>query len=114
MRTELDHLPETKRRELARVVEILFAEFEAAIAGGTMPYKRQGRILKVVLFGSYGRGDWVEDPVGGYVSDYDLLVLTLYSPLCRARHNGDAERWTMPSIRRDPLSTKALPMICSA
>ncbi len=75
MKTDLDHLPETKRRELARVVEILFAEFEAAIAGGTMPYKRKGAILKVVLFGSYARGGWVDDPVGGYVSDYDLLVV---------------------------------------
>jgi len=75
MKTELDHLPETKRRELARVVEILFAEFEAAIAGGTMPHKRKGAILKVILFGSYARGDWVEDPIGGYVSDYDLLVV---------------------------------------
>jgi hypothetical protein len=55
---------------LARVVEILFAAFEAAIAGGTMPYKRKGAILKVVLFGSYARGDWVDDPVGGYVSDF--------------------------------------------
>jgi predicted nucleotidyltransferase len=75
MKTELDHLPDTKRRELARVVEILFAEFEAAIAGGTMPYKRQGRIIKIVLFGSYSRGDWVDDPVSGYISDYDLLVV---------------------------------------
>jgi uncharacterized protein len=75
MKTDQDHLPETKRRELARVVEILFAEFEAAIAGGTMPYKRKGQILKVILFGSYARGDWVDDPIGGYVSDYDLLVV---------------------------------------
>ena len=75
MKTELDHLPETKKRELARVAEVLFAEFEAAIAGGTMPYKRKGAILKVILFGSYARGDWVDDPVGGYVSDYDLLVV---------------------------------------
>ena len=57
------------------MVEILFAEFEAAIAGGTMPYKRKGAILKVILFGSYARGDWVSDPIGGYISDYDLLVV---------------------------------------
>ncbi|KRB52845.1 HEPN domain-containing protein [Phenylobacterium sp. Root700] len=75
MKTSLDHLPDAKRRELARVVEILFAEFEAAIAAGTSTHKRQGQILKVVLFGSYARGDWVNDPVGGYVSDYDLLVV---------------------------------------
>ncbi len=57
------------------MVEILFAEFETAIAGGTMPYKRKSAILKVILFGSYARGDWVDDPIGGYVSDYDLLVV---------------------------------------
>lgn len=34
-----------------------------------------GRILKVILYGSYARDDWVADPVGGYFSDYDLLVV---------------------------------------
>lgn len=81
METSLEHLPESKRRELARVVEILFAEFEAAIAGGTSSHKRQGRILKIILFGSHARGDWVDDPVGGYVSDYDLLVVVNYEKL---------------------------------
>jgi len=75
MKTELDRLPQAKTRELARVVEILFAAFEAAIAGGAMPYKRKGAILKIILFGSYARGDWVDDPIGGYISDYDLLVV---------------------------------------
>ncbi|HUO11812.1 MAG TPA: nucleotidyltransferase domain-containing protein [Caulobacteraceae bacterium] len=75
MKSGLEHLPETKRRELARIVEILFSEFEAAIAGGRAEFKRQGQILKVILFGSHARGDWVDDPVGGYVSDYDLLVV---------------------------------------
>lgn len=28
-----------------------------------------------MLYGSYARGDWVEDPVGGYFSDYDVLVV---------------------------------------
>jgi uncharacterized protein len=75
MKSSLDHLPETKRRELGRVVETLFSEFEATTAGGKAEFKRQGQILKVILFGSYARGDWVDDPVGGYVSDYDLLVV---------------------------------------
>jgi len=75
MKSGLDYLPEPKRRELTRIVEILFSEFEAAIAGGKSEAKRQGQILKVILFGSYARGDWVDDPVGGYVSDYDLLVV---------------------------------------
>ena len=81
MKTSLDHLPETKRRELARAVEILFSEFEAAIAGGQSQAKRQGQILKVILFGSYARGDWVDDPVGGYVSDIDLLVVVNHETL---------------------------------
>ncbi len=34
-----------------------------------------GRILKVILYGSYARGDWVDDPIGGYQSDYDILVV---------------------------------------
>jgi predicted nucleotidyltransferase/HEPN domain-containing protein len=40
-----------------------------------MPRLRGGKLLKIVLFGSYARGDWVEDPVGRYFSDYDLLVV---------------------------------------
>ncbi|QUD90154.1 HEPN domain-containing protein [Phenylobacterium montanum] len=81
MKTELDHLPEAKRRELQRVVEILFAEFQDAIALGAQAHKKQGRILKVILYGSYARGDWVDDPVGGYKSDYDLLVVVNHDRL---------------------------------
>jgi len=81
VRTSLDHLPEAKRRELQRVVEILFAEFEDALKGKNAPHRKQGRILKVILFGSYARGDWVDDPVGGYTSDYDLLVVVNHDEL---------------------------------
>jgi predicted nucleotidyltransferase/HEPN domain-containing protein len=75
MRTELDHLPDRKRRDLERIVQILFAEFEDATRLATQSWKRQGRILKIILFGSYARGDWVEDQKGGYFSDYDILVV---------------------------------------
>ncbi|KRA84693.1 HEPN domain-containing protein [Altererythrobacter sp. Root672] len=75
MRDDLDHLPEAKRRELAHVVEAIREGFAFAIARRTMPELRGGRLLKIVLFGSYARGDWVEDPVGRYFSDYDLLVI---------------------------------------
>ena len=75
MRTDLDHLPEAKQRELAHVVEVIREGFAFAIARRTMPDLRGGKLLKVVLFGSYARGDWVEDPVGRYFSDYDLLVI---------------------------------------
>ena len=75
MRDQLGHLPQAKQRELAHVVRVLFEEFEAAIATGTSKWRKQGRILKRVLYGSYARGDWVDDPVGGYHSDYDILIV---------------------------------------
>jgi predicted nucleotidyltransferase/HEPN domain-containing protein len=75
MKTSLDHLPEGKQRELALVVRTLFEEFEAVTARATQQWKKGGRILKVVLYGSYARGGWVDDPVGGYRSDYDILVV---------------------------------------
>ncbi|HWT44128.1 MAG TPA: HEPN domain-containing protein [Sphingopyxis sp.] len=75
MKTDLDHLPDRKKRDLARIVEILFAEFEDATALSTQKWKKQGRILKIILYGSHARGDWVADPKGGYYSDYDILVV---------------------------------------
>jgi len=75
MKTSLEHLPEGKRRELGFVVETIRDGFAFAIARRTMPRLRGGRLLKIILFGSYARGDWVEDPVGRYFSDYDLLVV---------------------------------------
>ena len=75
MRTDLDHLPHAKQRELREVVRILFEEFAQITARTTDPKRKAARILKLVLFGSYARGDWVDDPVGGYHSDYDILVV---------------------------------------
>ncbi|MBX3562630.1 MAG: HEPN domain-containing protein [Sphingomonas sp.] len=75
MKTGTDHLPEGKRRELDRIVELVREGFAFAVARRTMPKLRGGRLLKIILFGSYARGDWVEDPVGRYFSDYDLLVV---------------------------------------
>lgn len=75
MRTGLDHLPQSKQRELGHVVRVLIEEFEAAHAMGTLKWKKAGRVFKIVLYGSYARGDWVDDPVGGYQSDYDILIV---------------------------------------
>lgn len=75
MHNDLDHLPDRKRRDLERVVHVLFAGFEQATSLSTQNWRRQGRILKVILYGSYARGDWVDDAIGGYQSDYDILVV---------------------------------------
>ncbi|AWI61232.1 nucleotidyltransferase and HEPN domain-containing protein [Sinorhizobium fredii] len=77
MRSSLEHLPEKKQRELARVVEIIHEEFSDALEGSSSAFKKRGRILKIILFGSYARGTFVDEPhtMKGYRSDYDLLVI---------------------------------------
>jgi predicted nucleotidyltransferase/HEPN domain-containing protein len=77
MRTGLDHLPAPKQRELERVVRILFEEFEEARVLATQDWKKKGRILKIILYGSYARGGWVDEPhtAKGYQSDFDLLII---------------------------------------
>jgi predicted nucleotidyltransferase/HEPN domain-containing protein len=76
MRTDLDHLPPAKRRDLERALQILFEEFRDAHGSPTGP-RKLGRILKVILYGSYARGGWVDEPhtAKGYQSDFDLLVI---------------------------------------
>ncbi|MCP3923174.1 MAG: HEPN domain-containing protein [Desulfobacterales bacterium] len=66
MKTSLEHLPEQKRQELQRAVEIIREELDLDM---------------LILFGSYARGDWVEDLdpetlLYRYQSDFDLLVVT--------------------------------------
>jgi predicted nucleotidyltransferase/HEPN domain-containing protein len=80
VKTDLDHLPLSKQRELAHIVRILFEEFEAATRSNAS-FAKQARIFKIVLYGSYARGDWVDDPVGGYSSDYDLLIIVSHDRL---------------------------------
>ncbi|SCW70559.1 Predicted nucleotidyltransferase [Rhizobium mongolense subsp. loessense] len=71
----LDHLPDKKRRELARILQILFFEVEQFRATKLSGKKAAGKVLMVILYGSYARGDWVEDRASGYRSDYDLLIV---------------------------------------
>ena len=77
MKKDLDHLPRRKQRDLARIVAILHEEFDDALKLATMEKRKRGRILKIVLFGSYARGDWVDgfSSNRGYQSDYDILIV---------------------------------------
>ena len=77
MKTALDHLPPQKQRELERVVQLIFEEFDDAFALAKHEWKKAGRILKVILYGSYARGTWVDEPhtAKGYRSDFDLLII---------------------------------------
>ncbi|OYY88555.1 MAG: DNA-binding protein [Sphingomonas sp. 28-66-16] len=81
MRVDLDHLPDTQQAELARVRDTLMAEFAQAISTATQPWKKNGKILKIILFGSYSREDWVDEPENGYQSDFDLLVIVSHEDL---------------------------------
>ncbi|MEJ5020223.1 HEPN domain-containing protein [Ochrobactrum vermis] len=58
----LGHFPESKRRELERIVRNLFDEFEDAQKSKLSEKKKNGRILKLVLFVPYR-------------SEYNLLVV---------------------------------------
>jgi predicted nucleotidyltransferase/HEPN domain-containing protein len=71
----LNHLPQRKQDELAEVARILFDEFEAARKSKQKDEHRSARILKIILFGSFARGGWVEDRKSGYRSDYDLPIV---------------------------------------
>ena len=77
MKTDFGHLPQAKQRELRHVVDVLYEEFETAARPAAPGGNRRGQIYKIVLFGSYARGGWVDERnIGkGYQSDYDILVI---------------------------------------
>ncbi|WP_176591857.1 HEPN domain-containing protein [Sphingobium sp. EM0848] len=81
MKADLDHLPDVQRGELELVQKILLAEFVEATSRASQSWKRNGRILKIILFGSYSRTDWVDEPENGYQSDFDLLIIVSHADL---------------------------------
>ena len=84
MKASLDHLPPKQQAELALIRSTLLDEFESARTGGgggTQPWRRNGHVQKIILFGSYARDDWVDEPDNGYLSDYDLLVIVSHEKL---------------------------------
>jgi predicted nucleotidyltransferase len=81
LKQSIEHLPVRKQEELRRLTEILRDEFSKVIAHRKAPRLRNGKILKIVLFGSHARGTQVVDPKGRYFSDYDLLVVVDHEDL---------------------------------
>lgn len=93
MRNDINHLPATKQRELERIVEVIFDEFRGATENATGP-RKGARILKIILFGSHARGDWVDAPLSAnqYKSDYDILIIVSQKELTdRAAYWAKAE-----------------------
>lgn len=60
MKQSLEHLPEKKQAQVRGLAELIQTE---------------AKVEMIILFGSYARGDWVEDPIGDYFSDLDVLVV---------------------------------------
>ena len=92
----LDHLPLPKQSELRHVVDVIRASFDEAISTRRAARLKNGKILKIILYGSYARGDWVHDPVGRYFSDFDLLVVVDHEDLTDGEFWFDANNRTMP------------------
>ena len=71
MKKSLSDLPDYKVKELATITEIILKEMDD--------------IQMIILFGSYARGNWVEDVCNEndytyeYKSDFDILVVTKYA-----------------------------------
>ena len=95
MKTSLEHLPERKQRELARIVGIIQEEFADLVERSKSDAKKDGRIFKIILFGSYARGTWVDEPhtSKGYRSDFDILVIVSNKELA------DPKYWDKPTDR---------------
>lgn len=81
------HLPDKKRDDLERVVAILFEKFADAVNAATQKWKIKAG-LKIMLYGSFARNDWVKDPMGGYfewIAGRVELLATRLRTLCTAR-----------------------------
>lgn len=96
MKKSLDHLPPRKQAELRQVVDTVREAFEEAVSTRRADRLKNGKILKIILYGSYARGDWVHDPVGRYFSDFDLLIVVDHEDLTDGEFWHEAENRTMP------------------
>ena len=96
MKTSIDHLPDDKQSELQKITEAIGQRFPVEM---------------IILFGSYARGDWVDDryrengTTYEYKSDYDILAVLNTEAVAIRKES--QKRWQY-KVRRD--TGKELPM----
>lgn len=105
MKRPLRKLPLAKRRELDAAVAIIEDGFARAVSTRRADRLKNGRILKIILFGSYARGDWVHDPVGRYFSDFDVLVVVDHEDLTDFEFWEDVEKRLLAELSAGALRT---------
>lgn len=105
MKRPLRKLPIAKQRELDAAVEIIESGFATAIATRRADRLKNGRILKIILFGSYARGDWVHDPVGRYFSDFDIIVVVDHEDLTDFEFWEDVEKRLLADLSAGAMRT---------
>ena len=108
MKMDIDHLPARQQGELQHIKDVLMEEFARSIERATKAEKRNGKILKIILFGSYARNDWVDEPENGYQSDFDLLIVVSHEDLTDI-----SDHWYIAEdkILRDPEVGRTLNII---
>ncbi|MFC7380100.1 HEPN domain-containing protein [Brevundimonas sp. GCM10030266] len=105
MKRPLRNLPPAKQRELDAAVEIIEAGFAQATETRRADRLKNGRILKIILFGSYARGDWVHDPVGRYFSDFDIIVVVDHEDLTDFEFWEDVEKRLLAELSAGAMRT---------
>lgn len=105
MKRPLRKLPLAKQRELDAAVDIIQDGFAKAVSTRRADRLKNGRILKIILFGSYARGDWVHDPVGRYFSDFDLLVVVDHEDLTDFEFWEDVEKRLLAELSAGAMRT---------
>jgi len=95
MKASFEHLPENKQQELQRAIDIIREEIDLDM---------------LILFGSYARGDWVEDLdsetlLYRYQSDFDLLLVTeTRKQANKVESNNQLNQRLIKTIHRTPIS----------
>ena len=98
MKKSLQHLPKQKQNELQKIVETI--------------NKNCADVEKIILFGSYARGNFKEekdirtDSKSGHISDYDILVVTEKKEIAL-----DSVLWSKISDHLQTLNLSAYPRI---